>query len=366
MSELRFLDTVELDAAPVLDRFGIVQGSFENGQALVRLGAMPEANEVLAVVVRYLDGSVSVQNFSAGTVECRVPIDDSRIIRWIHVYGAAVEGHLFRLATQREHYHLDRVFATSLDEVNANIRWHGRIEHFPSRVLAAKNSFKLLNADLNSAVYCLVAIGYTALENGDEPVKQWVYDQLQPIYRERLGELKGEAKFSFLAHLLHYAIYFGNVSVFEKVVRTNELSLPEIESAPVCAFNAIVILMLGGIFYYQLGWPKRAAEIFQQGDFIFRVAANGYPRTAHMYRELTVICTRAYQARVGFEASGGGRLRTELGVTMFDVSVVAGEVSRVYVPAAKKIATAKLLDLIKKKVEMRASARKPGAPGAKA
>ena len=101
-----------------------------------------------------------------------------------------------------------------------------------------------------------------------------------------------------------------------------------VPEAPVAAFNAIVVMMLAGMYYYELGWKPRAAEYFDQGDRLFRIAAAGYPRDLVKYRELTTIGQRAYWSQIGAQASRGTGLRPELGIKMFGCEWVAAEVSR--------------------------------------
>ena len=89
-----------------------------------------------------------------------------------------------------------------------------------------------------------------------------------------------------------------------------------------------VVMMLAGMYYYELGWKPRAAEYFDQGDRLFRIAAAGYPRDLVKYRELTTIGQRAYWSQIGAQASRGTGLRPELGIKMFGCEWVAAEVSR--------------------------------------
>lgn len=257
----------------------------------------------------------------------------------------------------------DRILSTTLDEINLNIRWKGRIDDFPTRLYASLNSFEFHKGQRpDLASYCLAAFGYTALEQEDRPTMKLAFDGLQFLL-EHQGGLRGEPLFSFLCHLMHQAVYQQAPLVFEQAYRAAEHAIDQIHEEPVATYNAMVIHVLAGAYFYLLGRRNLSAAALERCDAIFRVAANRYPRDLVKFRELTHLCQRAYWARIGYEASKGQALKPEFGIRSFDTLAVVAGSCRLYGEVPQRRFAARLHDLVKCKIAMRGPSGPSDSPG---
>ena len=335
-SLIRQTPAARLNLAPWATGGIAVHGVVRQGTLQVRCDWETPAESALALIGP--DGRVEAQALSlngAGS-DATLPWPDDLPLAsvWVMVRGAGA-GELLRLPMDEKGYHLHRLLAHDMDSINRHLRWKGRIEDFETRAFAAWQSYAALQARLEPAAYCLVSIGYTALERDDPVVTRRMVRTLSQLFDERLGELRREPRISFLTHLLHYAIHFRDFKLFERVADAHAASLEDIEQAPTAAANAMVVLLLSGSYYFTLGRRNKALEIFNLGDRIFRLAAQGYPRDLVKYRELTEVCSHAFLCRIGAEASRGGALRPDMGIQMFDPITTARDVCRLKVPAAR-------------------------------
>jgi hypothetical protein len=298
------------------------------------------------LVISYNDGASETHPIdpSASTqASCR--IDGDRIVDSVGLY-AEHHGKRCRMEYDPAHFFLDRLLSRDIKQVNANLRWQGRIDDFPTRAFAARNSYRFHASNPAVAVYCLVSVGYTALERLDQADMRFVFDALRHVYTVQMDEIHGEARLSTLAHLLHYAIYFLDKALFEQVAQDSLRALPDLEAEPNGSFNAMVMVILCGLYFRELGKTELASKHFSHGDRVFRIAAKGYSRNLNMYRELSTIGNRAYLAAVGHHVSQGRQLNPELGLKMFDGWKVAGEVCRLRTPAACKELAARLKTMV--------------------
>jgi hypothetical protein len=316
----------------------MLHGKISGDLVLVAGKGLPPDVQQLTLVVAHETGGLRtypLNSASDGSFDCTCEIGPSDIVQFMEVC-AVHQGAVVRFQRTPGSFFLDRLLCRNLEEINQNVRWHGRIEDFDTRFFAVKNSFKLLSPDLGLAVYCLVAVGYTAIELQNSPVCNYIYTELKSILNLRLAEIKGEPKISFLTHILHHAVMQDDIETFENVVAACEQSFPVLKKFPVATYNYIVVMVLAGIYFLQIRNKPRAAEFFEKCEHVFRVAADGYPRDLVKYRELTSICQRAYWARIGFQAAKGWPMRPELNIKMFDPATVAAEVCRLYGPDHKK------------------------------
>lgn len=327
----------------------VAQGRVQGARVLVVLEGEVSAFDRLWLAVFLLGGEPMLLHLQKepDSDSYQAQIHLGLIIEKMLVYGLRGEV-LQRLAHEPQTYRLDRVLCRNMDEINKNIRWNGRIDCYSTRVYAALNSFQHLEAQAELASYCLVSIGYTALERADDPTSLRVFRALRALFKGHLHELQGDPRFSLLTHLMHHALHLKRPLLFERLAQLNLDSLDQLTSSPSGASNAMVMLLLSGIYYFELGMRERALEIFAKADPTFRLAVQLFPRDLAKFRELTVLCDRAYLAQVGLAASRGGRaLRPELGITMFDTLYVAGEVSRLLGPEPKKRVGGWMRELVK-------------------
>lgn len=336
-------------SAPQTTRLRVLKGQVNGDRVALDVRGDYNGVEGLVLAVLDLEGGVETVPLPLGSPApvCEVMMAPRHgIVDRMQVFGR-FDGELLRLVPESGASGLERLLCRDMDQINRHIRWNGRIEDFPTRVFAAMNSYRHLQARVELAVYCLVSIGYTALERKDQALARTVFGELRKIFKTRLDELKGEARFSFLTHLMHHAMYFGKVPLFEKIVQLNLDSLEQIPAEPAAASNAMVMLLLSGIYHYESGTLTRAAEVFAKGDAIFRMAVASYPRDLAKFRDLVMLCRQAYLAQIGLAASRGGKaLRPDLGITMFDVETVAGEVCRLNGAGPSQRAAAWLMALV--------------------
>lgn len=351
---IRQTPAARLNAAPWATGGMAVQGVARQSALQVRCNWEAPSEAALALIGS--DGRVQTQamTLNGRGSEATLPWPDGMPLAcvWVVVQGAGA-GELLRLPVDEKGYHLHRLLAQDMDSINRHLRWKGRIEDFETRAFAAWQSYAALQARLEPAAYCLVSIGYTALERDDPVVARRMVRTLSQLFDERLGELRREPRISFLTHLLHHAIHFGDFKLFERVADAHTASLEDIEQAPTAAANAMVVLLLSGSYYFALGRRRKALEIFDLGDRIFRMAAQGYPRDLVKYRELTQVCSHAFLCRIGAEASRGGAMRPDMGIQMFDPIATARDVCRLKLPAARTRLSARLGQMIQAKIALR-------------
>ena len=343
------VDTIR--TAAFCDHGTLLCGKISGNCVMVAGKSLPPDILQLTLVVAYENGTMRFHPLTLtgdGSFDSSCEIDPGEIIQFMEVC-AIHHGNVVRFQHTPATFYLDRLLCRNLDEINKNVRWHGRIEDFDTRFFAVKNSFKLLSPDLGLAVYCLVAVGYTAIELQSTEVCDYIYAELKKILNQRLAEIKGEPKISFLTHILHHAVMQGDLDIFEKTITACEQSFPVLKKCPVATFNYIVITMLAGIYFLQTDSKARAAGHFEQSELVFRIAAEGYPRDLVKYRELTSICHRAYLARIGLHAAKGWPFRPDLNIKMFDPATVAGDVCRLYGVDHKKRFASKFMAICQSK-----------------
>jgi len=334
--EIENLNT--LQAAPLFSEGQLSLGIIEDGAVSLEGSGFSKQLGHVFLAIAYSDESVSLHRYqisSDGNLKITHPIPEGRVIQLIELV-AEQENKPIRFNHSEKNYFLDRILSRDIVEINKNLRWFGRIDHFGTRFFSAINSFSCLQQDPNLSAYCLVAIGYTAIERQHSVAAKIVYEKLTAMLDTQLEQMSTDTKLSFLTHVAHHAVMNHDAPIFERIAATTEGWLPELKSSAIACFNAIILTLLSGLYYLNKGQGKVAATYFSKGDLIFRIAAEGYPRKLVQCHELTVICQRAFLSRVAYEVALGYPLPPELPIKKFSAEATVSQVCRLYESGAKK------------------------------
>ncbi|WYI66647.1 hypothetical protein WDB88_05980 [Thioclava sp. GXIMD4216] len=270
----------------------------------------------LFVVVFYLEGScqaypVDLPSVAGVTINWIQEFDTSRVVKQIAVV-VDEDGEFARLGQNPETSFLDRLLSVNLKQVNANLRWVGRIPHLETRFFCALNSIKATPGNFDLHCRCLVSVGYQALERGNGSIIEWSEDFCQSCSHELASTKDVEIRASVLMLWIHLAVWQQNVSDIRYIGENLGRFLEGIESYPVGSYNAVRISLLIGSIYLFAGDCELAVKIFSPADKIFRLAVDKYPRGLVNYRELVSISDRLFYCQIGLEMAKGSAWKVNI------------------------------------------------------
>jgi hypothetical protein len=257
-------------------------------------------------------------------------------------------GNACRLAFDDKNYFLHRLLCKNREEIDLNIKHAWRITDYDTRVFSALNSIKYHGSNPVLRYFCIVSIGYTSIVANDNAVCEILYDKIKNMLDEIDPKVDIDAACSYICLSWHMAIFKQDAEFLRQIAIKSESFIDFIDQSPDATANAIRSVLVFGAFYYLTGNSDVARRFFDQGDILFRSAANNYPRSLVRYPELVDVCKTAYACQIGAVMARGDKLPPahEAKVEPLSATTAIRDAGRLYNGPAMASLIAKFIEMI--------------------
>lgn len=272
------LDLNDLSTTPIYEH-GKVSTALVRDEHFVISGEVGKPVRNVTVVIQFVDGTSESHEallYDGGAFEAKihVPTEDKVVLS---ISALAVEEERILSIKFLGDCHLDRIYNTSLEQINRNLRWAGRIEDFETRAYACLNTIRANTGIFNLTHYSVVACGYTAIELDRPDIIYKVSSassnttNTADISNENVSDVM-----SYAMYQIHLAVFYQDTDLLDKIYGIVLPCLDRIREDSMSPFNAIRAVAILSCYYLKNNEINKAKLLTDHCDKILRATGASY------------------------------------------------------------------------------------------